>query len=142
MFCKNCGKQIDDNAVICPSCGVATGNNAQTSNTTQSTETTEGKLKLYHILTIIGLSLSCFGFYIGTFKLLIGNSSRGVVEWLILLLGFISIVGIVFGIIGLAKAKFGAGIKKRCAITSLVVGASCSSLIVLMRLIELIIWVI
>lgn len=23
MFCKNCGKEIDDNAVICPHCGVA-----------------------------------------------------------------------------------------------------------------------
>ncbi len=22
MFCKNCGKEIDDNAVICPNCGV------------------------------------------------------------------------------------------------------------------------
>jgi len=22
MFCKNCGKQIDDKAVICPGCGV------------------------------------------------------------------------------------------------------------------------
>ena len=24
MFCKNCGKQIDDNAAICIYCGVAT----------------------------------------------------------------------------------------------------------------------
>ena len=23
MFCKNCGKEIDDKAVICPNCGVA-----------------------------------------------------------------------------------------------------------------------
>lgn len=23
MFCKNCGAQIDDNAVVCTSCGVA-----------------------------------------------------------------------------------------------------------------------
>lgn len=22
MYCKNCGKQIDDRAVICPHCGV------------------------------------------------------------------------------------------------------------------------
>ena len=26
MFCKNCGEQIDDNAVICPKCGCATDN--------------------------------------------------------------------------------------------------------------------
>lgn len=25
MFCRNCGKEIDDKAVICPGCGVATG---------------------------------------------------------------------------------------------------------------------
>lgn len=25
-FCKNCGNQIDDNAVICPACGVAQNN--------------------------------------------------------------------------------------------------------------------
>ena len=24
MYCKNCGSQIDDNAVVCPHCGVAT----------------------------------------------------------------------------------------------------------------------
>ena len=26
MFCKNCGKEIDDKAVICIYCGCATGN--------------------------------------------------------------------------------------------------------------------
>lgn len=26
MYCKNCGKQIADEAVICPDCGVATDN--------------------------------------------------------------------------------------------------------------------
>ena len=26
MFCKNCGQEIDDKAVICPKCGVPTGN--------------------------------------------------------------------------------------------------------------------
>ena len=26
MFCKNCGKEVNDNAVICPNCGVATDN--------------------------------------------------------------------------------------------------------------------
>lgn len=25
-FCKNCGSTIDDNAVVCPSCGVAQNN--------------------------------------------------------------------------------------------------------------------
>ena len=26
MFCKFCGKEVNDNAVICPNCGVATDN--------------------------------------------------------------------------------------------------------------------
>ncbi len=25
MYCRNCGKQIDDNAVVCPECGAKTG---------------------------------------------------------------------------------------------------------------------
>ena len=28
MFCRNCGKEIDDKAVVCPHCGVATGKTA------------------------------------------------------------------------------------------------------------------
>ncbi len=27
MFCRVCGKEINDQAVICPNCGCATGNN-------------------------------------------------------------------------------------------------------------------
>ncbi|HIU61528.1 MAG TPA: zinc ribbon domain-containing protein [Candidatus Coproplasma excrementigallinarum] len=26
MYCKNCGHQLDDNAIYCPACGVATDN--------------------------------------------------------------------------------------------------------------------
>lgn len=26
MFCQNCGKEIDDKAVVCPACGVGVGN--------------------------------------------------------------------------------------------------------------------
>jgi len=31
MFCKNCGKQIDDKAVICVHCGVPTSNQSSSS---------------------------------------------------------------------------------------------------------------
>lgn len=37
MYCKNCGKEIDDLAVVCPNCGVATGNNQPASDDTGST---------------------------------------------------------------------------------------------------------
>ena len=32
MYCKNCGKEIDDKAVICPSCGVPVQDIAKTTN--------------------------------------------------------------------------------------------------------------
>lgn len=33
MYCRNCGNVIDDNAVICPKCGVATGVSMQQQRT-------------------------------------------------------------------------------------------------------------
>ena len=30
MFCKNCGTEIDDKAVVCPKCGVSTGKSVNT----------------------------------------------------------------------------------------------------------------
>lgn len=35
MYCKNCEKEINDNAVICPECGVATANASTNSQQTQ-----------------------------------------------------------------------------------------------------------
>lgn len=34
MFCKNCGKEIDDHAVVCPYCGVQVGTVAPAENKT------------------------------------------------------------------------------------------------------------
>ena len=41
MFCSNCGSQIDDKAVICVHCGVATNNLSQNSTDT----TPEGRFE-------------------------------------------------------------------------------------------------
>ena len=51
MFCNNCGSQIDDNAVVCPNCGVVT-NNYIAKNTNQNNET--------NVLAIVGFILSFF----------------------------------------------------------------------------------
>ena len=32
MFCKNCGSEIDDNAIVCPKCGVPQENLNQAAN--------------------------------------------------------------------------------------------------------------
>ena len=37
MFCSACGEKIADKAVICPKCGVATGNNPEPSDVTRRT---------------------------------------------------------------------------------------------------------
>ena len=38
MFCSNCGKELHDEAVVCPFCGVATGRELSTAITAEKTE--------------------------------------------------------------------------------------------------------
>ncbi len=57
MYCKNCGSQIDDNAVVCPNCGVPTDNyNANNLGKTLNYYQT----KQYNVLAIVGFALSFF----------------------------------------------------------------------------------
>ena len=37
MFCKNCGKEIDDKAVICPNCGCSTEKELEATNSNSDT---------------------------------------------------------------------------------------------------------
>ena len=37
MFCQNCGKQLDDEAVMCPACGTETVNAAKTKKPAKKT---------------------------------------------------------------------------------------------------------
>jgi uncharacterized membrane protein YvbJ len=56
MYCTNCGKQIDDNAVICSACGVPTKNyNKQVQETDDSMGCLMGGLCF--LLPIVGLIL-------------------------------------------------------------------------------------
>ena len=59
MFCKTCGKEINDNAVICPNCGCTTG--IKTSNT--SVNPAERNRKATGIF--FGLTLGLIGLLIG-----------------------------------------------------------------------------
>lgn len=38
MFCVHCGKEINDQAIVCPNCGVATGNYKVTRNNSPSND--------------------------------------------------------------------------------------------------------
>lgn len=103
MFCKTCGKEISDEAVVCPECGCLTHNEAVT---TESEQAKKGS-KTSTILGIIGI----------------------VVAWFFALAGHIvSIIGIVTGIkeyketgkmTGLVLSIIG----EACAIFSSIVGA-------------------
>lgn len=76
MYCKNCGKQIADEAVICPDCGVPTDNfkkadtqptaqpiNIINTNTNTNTNTNiNGAMAYRHKSKIVALILCLFGF--------------------------------------------------------------------------------
>lgn len=59
MYCRNCGKEIDDKAIVCPHCGVGTDNSSyeQPSNTIA----TVGFVFSF-IIAIVGLICSIIGF--------------------------------------------------------------------------------
>lgn len=61
MFCTHCGKEIDDNAVICPNCGVTTEKFKQTRPAAQQTQETNGiavaALVCAFLVPLVGLIL-------------------------------------------------------------------------------------
>ena len=67
MFCKNCGKEIDDNAVVCPNCGVATEKMQQATAPTQK-----------NTIAVVGFIFSFLGGLIGLICSIIGfkNSKK------------------------------------------------------------------
>ena len=76
MFCKTCGKEINDNAVICPSCGCAV----------QPVEQKVEQNKKPNILCIVGFVLS-------------------IVSVFLALYGTVAIVGLILSIVGIVQAK-------------------------------------
>ena len=61
MYCNNCGAEIDDNAVVCPNCGVATG------------KTTVAEPKKKNGLAIAGFVLAFFVPIVGLILSIIGK---------------------------------------------------------------------
>lgn len=94
MFCKNCGKEIDDNAVVCPNCGVAT----EKMNETAAAATNQ-PLKT-NVMAIIGFVLSLLS---GVFTYIpnVGTYISGI-AW---------IAALVLCILGIKKAKEGYNLK-------------------------------
>lgn len=63
MFCKNCGSTIDDNAVVCPNCGVQVKELASSEKSNSSNSNT---------IAIVGFVLSFFFALIGLICSIIG----------------------------------------------------------------------
>lgn len=62
MFCKNCGSQIDDRAVVCPNCGTPTENYApQTGKTNSADSRSAGFAVLCFFFPVVGLILYLYG---------------------------------------------------------------------------------
>ncbi len=84
MYCRNCGKQIDDKAVICVHCGVATDNMPGNRFEAKPAE----PAKPVNVLAIVGLIVSAIGLFGGNYLFLVPG-----------------IVGLIISIIGMVKAK-------------------------------------
>ena len=57
MYCNKCGKEIDYNAVICPSCGCATDKYEQKNFKNESDSSSAGWAVLGFLFPLIGLIL-------------------------------------------------------------------------------------
>ncbi len=60
MFCKTCGNELDNQALICPKCGVPTDNYNKTATTSAQSTTTN----IAKIFLIISCVFSIFSFFI------------------------------------------------------------------------------
>ena len=85
MFCRNCGSNIDDRAVICPHCGVPTNNMPQPA---QQPYGAPVQNKAVNGFAIAGLVVSLMGLFGGNYLFLIP-----------------SIVGLILSIVGMVKSK-------------------------------------
>lgn len=63
MFCKNCGKQIDNNAKFCSGCGMMTGGNTAVTAAVTDTEQTKGK-KLWSKKTVYIIGAAALAVFI------------------------------------------------------------------------------
>lgn len=81
MFCKSCGKEVKDEAIICPYCGCALAKIAVNGET----EKPEGKRKI-NVLCLVGFILS-------------------VLSWFLALFGMVAIAGFILSIVGLVQAN-------------------------------------
>jgi TM2 domain-containing membrane protein YozV len=90
MYCRKCGKQIDDEAVICVHCGVATNPKVN------KIEDPLAKSKL--VAGLLGILIGSFGIH----NFYLGYTQKAIIQLLLTVLGWIVVVGpVIAGIWGL-----------------------------------------
>lgn len=62
-YCEKCGKEIDNNAVVCPGCGASTAVNASPVTTTESENPKTARMAMgfAFLLPIVGIILGIIG---------------------------------------------------------------------------------
>lgn len=116
MYCQKCGKEIDDEAIVCPHCGVATKNMhsqepaqvvINNTNTNTNANSVGGPLVSPKSKTVALILCILFG-YLGFHRFYVGKTGTGII-WLVTfgLCGIGWIVDIVMIAIGGFKDKFG-----------------------------------
>ena len=81
MFCRKCGKEIDDEAVICVHCGVSTH------QTTKKIDDPLAKSKI--VAGLLGIFLGSLGVH----NFYLGYTKKAVTQLLLTVVGWIIIVG-------------------------------------------------
>ena len=116
MFCKNCGSQMDENAVVCVKCGTAKGSgNAFCPNCGQPTNAgaavclncgsaltaaVSGEAKSKLVAGLLGIFLGSLGIH----NFYLGYTTKAVIQLVICLVGSCLIIGpLVAGVWGLVE---------------------------------------
>ena len=95
-YCAHCGKEVDDNAVVCIHCGCRTTNDAGYSGANNPSQRTTQSQKGVSLPSILGFIISCVSvalcvFYYVTYNHLVSSNC--------------TVVGAVISAIGLADCK-------------------------------------
>lgn len=125
MYCGNCGKELCDDAVVCPYCGVPT----QKYNNSSATPQTNHFAKAGFVLSMVA-NISFLGL-IGSFSRSIGGLAFVGLIW--------GLAGFIFSLIGLIRAKKLQNSGKGLAIAGVTVGAVIFAFWLLVLLVPVII---
>ena len=109
MFCKKCGKQIDDSAIMCPSCGAPTDNYTQAQPNVIINNNANSGVGYYPYKSKLAAALLCFFLgVLGVHRFYVGKIGTGLI-WLCTggLCGFGALVDFIMILVGSFTDKAG-----------------------------------